>query len=101
MLASRPENGIVGLTRPGADPAKSANVGDTPLARGRGRFTRAGPRRASARRSCLERGQRRPRLASAHGFARACGSGEIGRHAGFRFLCFRACGFKSRLPHCS
>src|SRR4051794_2350577 len=30
---------------------------------------------------------------------RARGSGETGRHAGFRFLCFRACGFKSRLPH--
>ena len=27
------------------------------------------------------------------------GSGGIGRHAGFRFLCFRACGFKSHLPH--
>ena len=27
------------------------------------------------------------------------GSGEIGRHAGFRFLCFRAWGFKSPLPH--
>gem|GEM_PF-2243212 len=27
------------------------------------------------------------------------GSGEIGRHAGFRFLCLRVCGFKSHLPH--
>ena len=27
------------------------------------------------------------------------GSGGTGRHAGFRFLCPRACGFKSRLPH--
>ena len=29
----------------------------------------------------------------------ASGSGEIGRHAGFRILCLRACGFKSHLPH--
>ena len=28
-----------------------------------------------------------------------CGSGEIGRHAGFRFLCLRAWGFNSPLPH--
>src|SRR5699024_5749608 len=27
------------------------------------------------------------------------GSGEIGRRAGFRFLCCRACGFTSHLPH--
>lgn len=26
-------------------------------------------------------------------------SGEIGRHAGFRFLCLRAWGFKSPLAH--
>lgn len=27
------------------------------------------------------------------------GGGGIGRHAGFRYLCLRTCGFKSRLPH--
>ena len=26
-------------------------------------------------------------------------SGEIGRRAGFRFLCLRTCGFKSHLAH--
>ncbi len=29
----------------------------------------------------------------------ASASGEIGRHAGFRFLCLRAWGFKSPLAH--
>ncbi len=36
----------------------------------------------------------RPRL-----LTHSCGSGGIGRHAGFRYLCLRTCGFKSRLSH--
>ena len=28
-----------------------------------------------------------------------CGYGGIGRRAGFRFLCCKACGFESHYPH--
>lgn len=28
-----------------------------------------------------------------------CGIGGIGRHARFRFLCRKTCGFKSHIPH--
>ena len=32
-------------------------------------------------------------------FVKICPADEIGRHAGFRFLCLKACGFESRAGH--
>ncbi len=80
-------------------------LGRAPLDRRARRRRGAAPglRRARAGR----RARARPGPPSGHrctggahlGWAAFRGSGGTGRHAGFRFLCFRACGFKSRLPH--
>ena len=57
-----------------------------------------GPARAGTRgNATMDTGIRRRTFKVRSGTPRA--SGEIGRHAGFRFLCLRAWGFKSPLAH--